>query len=163
MVSAIPVDRTEMTIVITCKDDGSPPLEDSQNISLIIKEIVTIPKEVKLTNQRPVPENTDSFNVGKFQVFNMLTNKPVENEVCDWLKLLSLFREYFFKIINFYLFHNITYCLVYSTHLCIIRTLKVGQKMVEHQKVDLNITTHSVCLEIAKKSPKNKVEISSSV
>lgn len=115
MVSAIPVDRTEMTIVITCKDDGSPPLEDSQNISLIIKEIVTIPKEVKLTNQRPVPENTDSFNVGKFQVFNMLTNKPVENEVCDWLKLLSLFWEYFFKIINFYLFHNVTYCKVLCT------------------------------------------------
>lgn len=118
MVSAIPVDRTDMTIIITCKDDGSPPLEYSQNISLIIKEIVTIPKEVKLINQKPVPENTDSFTVGKFQVFNMLTNKPVENEVCNWLKLLSVHWEFFFEIIDFYLFniHYILCNLVYSTH-----------------------------------------------
>jgi hypothetical protein len=40
-----------------------------------------VPKEVKLTNQKVVPENTDSFEVGQFQVFNMLTDKPVENEV----------------------------------------------------------------------------------
>lgn len=109
VVSAIPVDRTDMTIIITCKDDGSPPLEYSQNISLIIKEIVTIPKEVKLINQKPVPENTDSFTVGKFQVFNMLTNKPVENEVCNWLKLLSLYL-----LISIYLIY-IIYCVILCT------------------------------------------------
>lgn len=109
VVSAIPVDRTDMTIIITCKDDGSPPLEYSQNISLIIKEIVTIPKEVKLINQKPVPENADSFNVGKFQVFNMLTNKPVENEVCNWLKLLS-----HCLLISIYLIF-IIYCVILCT------------------------------------------------
>lgn len=98
-----------MTIFITCKDDGSPPLEYSQNISLIIKEIVTIPKEVKLINQKPVPENTDSFTVGKFQVFNMLTNKPVENEVCNWLILLSLYL-----LISIYLIY-IIYCVIFCT------------------------------------------------
>lgn len=98
-----------MTIIITCKDGGSPPLEYSQNISLIIKEIVTIPKEVKLINQKPVPENTDSFTVGKFQVFNMLTNKPVENEVCNWLKLLSLYL-----LISIYLIF-IIYCVILCT------------------------------------------------
>ncbi|XP_061173276.1 protocadherin Fat 4-like [Saccostrea echinata] len=79
--SSVPLDRTEMMLIITCKDDGTPPLEYSQNISLVIKESVKIPKEVKLTNLRVVPENTERFEVGEFQVFNMLTNKPVENEM----------------------------------------------------------------------------------
>ncbi|XP_062574138.1 protocadherin Fat 4-like [Saccostrea cucullata] len=79
--SSVPLDRTEIMIIITCRDNGTPPLEYSQNISLVIKESVKIPKEVKLTNMRVVPENTESFEVGEFQVFNMLTNKPVENEM----------------------------------------------------------------------------------
>lgn len=70
-----------MIIVITCRDDGIPPLEFSQNISLVIKETVTVPKEVRLTNQKVVPENIETFKIGEFQVFNMLTDKPVENEV----------------------------------------------------------------------------------
>ena len=81
VVSSVPMDRTEMTIIITCKDNGSPPLEVTQNISLVVKETVAIPKEVKLTNQKVIPENSKSFAVGTFQVFNMLTDKPVENEV----------------------------------------------------------------------------------
>lgn len=67
-----------MNVTITCEDSGEPPLSTSISIVIAIKETIEIPKILVLTDQKVVPENLDTFTVGKLQVVHQLTKEAID-------------------------------------------------------------------------------------
>ena len=82
VIGTVPVDKPELTIRLLCRDDGSPALEFGKDVKIVVKETVQVPKKLVLLNQKAVPENSDSFDVGNFQIVNMLTNEAVQGVRC---------------------------------------------------------------------------------
>ncbi|XP_060077517.1 protocadherin Fat 4-like [Ylistrum balloti] len=75
---AIPKDIFEMLLLLTCKDNGNPVLSLTVNVTLTIHETVDIQKNLRLRNQRTIPENSDAyFVVGDLEVVNMLTEEVI--------------------------------------------------------------------------------------
>ncbi|KAL8601316.1 hypothetical protein ACOMHN_054610 [Nucella lapillus] len=84
----MPAQRHAVPITINCTDDGQPPLSLTKQIQILIVETAVVPKEVRLTGTRSVPENSPGTVLGQLTVVSLLTEAPVlGNYTCSGLKV----------------------------------------------------------------------------
>ncbi|KAL5009032.1 hypothetical protein ScPMuIL_014613 [Solemya velum] len=74
----LPLDVGQISLTVTCTDNGSPPLSLTKDYNIVVDEKVLAPKTVLLAGPKTVPENVMTFDVGELSVISLFTQEPVE-------------------------------------------------------------------------------------